>query len=106
MLKNFFIEPDVLTILNEILKKNLPAGTLIWVFGSRAKGNVKKFSDLDLIIDRKGQPLSLDMRSNLVMAFDESDIPYKVDIIDWATVSDAFRRNVEGERVLLLEISS
>ncbi len=37
-----------------ILAANLPAGTAAWVFGSRATGRARRYSDLDLAIDAGG----------------------------------------------------
>ena len=56
----------------------------IRVMGSRAEGRSKPFSDLDL--RALGQ---------LRDAFDDSNLPFAVDIIEWASCSDGFRRLVE-----------
>jgi hypothetical protein len=31
--------------------------------------------------------------------FEESDLPYKVDIINWNKISDSFRKNIEKDLV-------
>jgi hypothetical protein len=43
--------------------------------------------DLAIITDR---PLTPDVRSALAEDFSESDLPWKVDVVDWATTSEAF----------------
>lgn len=48
------------------------------LFGSRAKGNYKPGSDIDIAV--KG-PVSKDTLSALLIAFDESLLPYFVDIV-------------------------
>jgi type I restriction enzyme S subunit len=37
---------------------------------------------------------------DLADAFDESDLPYKVDIVDMQTVSESFKKIVERDRVV------
>lgn len=86
-------------IVSEILRRRLP-GREIWVYGSRARGvRVKKYSDLDLAIE--GPPLSLEARSDLAEAFDNSDLPFKVDIIEVESLEPEFRQRVEVDKVIL-----
>ena len=53
----------------------------VWAFGPRATWNARKFSDLDLAIIGE-QPTGLDLSSRLAEAFAESNLPYKVDLVD------------------------
>lgn len=75
------IQPNHLKIVLDILHKHLPKNAQVWVYGSRAKGNARKYSDLDLAIDC-GKPISDILMIDLKDDFIESDLPYKVDIID------------------------
>ena len=75
------------------------------MFGSRAKWTTKDASDLDLAIDA-GRPLTRAESNNLADAFEESDLPYKVDVVDMYTVSDTFRPYIEKERVELEWVKS
>ena len=54
-------------IIQAILRAHVPDYT-VWTFGSRATGNAKKFSDLDLAIIGE-QPIGLDLSSQLAEAF-------------------------------------
>lgn len=49
------------------------------LFGSRAKGNYKAFSDVDLAL--VGDDLSRKDVNSIYAAFDESSLPYKFDIL-------------------------
>ncbi len=63
----------------------------IFIFGSRATGAAKKFSDYDVgIIGKK--PVEWKVLSLADEAFEESDFPFKVDIVDFSFVSDKFRK--------------
>ena len=43
--------------------------------------------------------LSLSERADLADAFSESDLPYKVDIVDWHLIGDDFRRIVQANHI-------
>lgn len=90
-----------LAIVREILRKHLPVNSTVWVFGSRAKTAGKKYSDLDLLIDLAGKKLPLPLLSDLINAFDESVLPYKVDIVDWNSITESFKKHIENDRVAL-----
>ena len=83
---------DLMIVLN-ILRKHLLPGTHVWVFGSRALLTAKRFSDLDLAIDA-GNPLPYETLVNLNHDFDESALPFKVDIVDWHAIEQAFQKRI------------
>jgi uncharacterized protein len=85
-----------------ILRAHLPEGAEAWVFGSRATGRARRYSDLDLAIDA-GRPLTLDERARLAEAFRDSDLPYRVDLVDWHGIDDGFRQLIAAQRIPLLE---
>lgn len=80
------IEPDHLIIIKQILHQYLPPEVNVWAFGSHVTGKAKKFSDLDLVLDAHNNSLKREIIINLAEKFDESDLPYKVDLVDWATL--------------------
>ena len=62
----------------------------VFIFGSRAKGESRKFSDYDIgIIGRKS--LGLKKISLIKGELEESDLPYRVDVVDFSTVSKNFK---------------
>lgn len=72
------------------------------MFGSRATGRAKEYSDLDLAIDA-GRPLTLDELAVLTEAFSDSDLPYKVDFVDWQSIDDHWRQLIAAGRAELAE---
>ena len=72
----------------------------IWAFGSRVKSTAKTYSDLDLAIISE-QPLSLTKMASLKEAFDESNLSIRVDIVDWATTSESFRKIIEQDKIIV-----
>ncbi len=93
------IRADHLKIVQDILKAHVPDRE-VWAFGSRAKWQAKEYSDLDLCI-LGDSPLGFDTLGLMAEAFDESDLPYKVDLVDWATTSESFRKIMERDRVVV-----
>lgn len=74
----------------------------VWAFGSRVKRTAKAYSDLDLAIITQ-QPLSLSSMASIKEAFDESNLSIRVDIVDWAAISEAFRKIIEQDKVVIQE---
>ncbi|HBN88231.1 MAG: putative nucleotidyltransferase [Rheinheimera aquimaris] len=85
--------------VSAILQRYLPNNE-IWAFGSRVKGNAKPFSDLDLAII-SDTPLPLALLAEVAEAFSESDLPWKVDLVDWATTSQRFRQVIAEQKLIL-----
>lgn len=96
---NVDIQPEQWAIVRAILQRQVP-GREVWAFGSRARRGAKPYSDLDLAV-LGDAPLSLGEQAALSEAFAESDLPWKVDVVDWATTSESFRRIIERDRVVL-----
>ena len=88
------LQDDHVAILRAILREYLPAGVTVSVFGSRAHGRARRYSDLDLALEWD-RPLGVALLGVIKEALSESDLPFKVDLLDIATVEPAFRtRNV------------
>jgi predicted nucleotidyltransferase len=93
------LSPRDLAIVQNILRKHIPDYE-VWAFGSRTKGTARRYSDLDLAII-VNTPFSLQIRGDMAEDFSESDLPFRVDVLDWATTRDNFRRIVEQDRIIV-----
>ncbi len=93
------IKPEHLAIVKRILQQQAPDYE-VWAFGSRVKNTARLFSDLDLAII-SDNPLSLTVLANLREAFSESDLPWKVDIVDWASTSEQFQEVIREYCIVL-----
>jgi len=94
------LTPQELAQVRAVLAEHLPAGVKVGVFGSRAGGTPKPWSDLDLVLEGEA-PLALALLARLSEAFDESDLPWKVDLVDRRAVSQAFGQIIDAGRVAL-----
>jgi len=90
-----------LQILLRLLEQHVPEAE-IWAYGSRISGRAHAGSDLDLVLRnpaRLDQPLE---RLYAVRdALSESDLPILVDVLDWARLPEAIRREIEQSHVVL-----
>jgi predicted nucleotidyltransferase len=82
-----------------ILSRHL-AGREVRAFGSRVRGVAKPYSDLDLTVLGE-QPLPIATMADLAEDFAESDLVFKVDIVDWATTIESFRKVIAAQHVIL-----
>ncbi|MGC8775224.1 MAG: nucleotidyltransferase family protein [Chlorobaculum sp.] len=90
-----------LDVVRNILKRFVPEAEIV-VFGSRIHGTAKLWSDLDLAIKAKST-LDWKLLAEIKEAFQESELPFRVDIIDWNEITPAFRKAIEtnGYEILL-----
>ncbi len=95
----FGLSPEQLEIVKAILSRYIPDREVA-VFGSRAMGSPKPFSDLDLCIMGETS-LPKDLLLDLEEAFLESDLPMKVDVVNWADLNELFRRQIQTELMML-----
>lgn len=94
------IRSQDLSIVHAILSAHLPPAAKVHVFGSRINGRARRGSDLDLAIDA-GRPLTRTEFLDLEDAFEESNLPYTVDVIDLHKVNETFRQIIVPQMVLL-----
>lgn len=65
--------------------RSFPEVKLVHLFGSRAKGNYRLGSDVDLAIMNKG--VSSHTLARLNSRFEESSLPYKIDLVDFTKLT-------------------
>ena len=83
-----------------LLASHLP-NTTAWVYGSRVKWTSGPKSDLDMVVF--AGPEQSGRVSGLREAFEESNLPFRVDLFVWDDVPEQFRKQIEAEHVVLVE---
>lgn len=83
-----------LEIIQNILREEIPQHT-VSVFGSRTKKSTKQFADLDLLV-RGRDRLSLEKLASLKNRFSESNLPFRVDIVDEQDTSEEFLKTIKS----------
>lgn len=71
------LNPEQLENIKNIIRYNTDNIEAVSLFGSRATGNYKNYSDIDLVLFGEIKESVIDL---LWTCFYESNIPYKVDI--------------------------
>jgi len=71
----------------------LPPDTEVRLVGSRTRNGAKRQADIDLLVMRP-KPLSPRERALLNTAFEESGIPFRVDVLEWECLTASFRRQL------------
>lgn len=88
-----------LSFLLEQLKSYIPDAT-VWAFGSRVKGSSRTSSDLDLAVLCDKQTAQKQLRK-LNEAFIESNIPFKVQLLDFNRLPANMQENIKTKYVIL-----
>ncbi|GHT59862.1 hypothetical protein FACS1894109_16560 [Spirochaetia bacterium] len=75
--------------------------SIVWAFGSRVKGSSCPWSDLDLVaftqMEQRPQV------SLLKEALEESNLPFRVDLLEWDGIPENFKENIKAEYVVISE---
>ncbi len=87
-----------------LLKQFLPPGCEVWAFGSRIGGTATEGSDLDLVV-RSSDATDINL-AGLKAAFRESNLPFRVELLDWAAIPDHFRREICNKYVVVQAFQS
>ena len=82
--------------IKEILSSFLPYKKVI-AYGSRVKWNASETSDLDLVVFNATDKQIYEVKE----AFDESNIPFIIQILNWETIPQDFKENIEQKYHIL-----
>ena len=86
----FGLEDRHINFILNILKNNF-SGTKFYIFGSRAKGTYKEYSDIDIAVDLNNKKLDTDILGRILIKFQDSTLPYEVDVIDLNSIDEKFK---------------
>lgn len=91
------LQPQHLATVRAILLTTVPS-VHAFAFGSRVHeintvAKVKKHSDVDIALE-PAHPLGWRVLADVREAFEESDLPMRVDVIDWSVCTDDFKHHV------------
>lgn len=78
-------------LLLQLLKQFLP-DVGVWAFGSRVKDSARPSSDLDLVVFI--EPSQRARVSVLQEALEESNLPFRIDLLIWDEIPESFKSNI------------
>lgn len=76
---------NLIQSIQQVLETNAKVDQAL-LFGSRAKGNYREASDIDLAL--KGQDLTYEDVLSLGVKLDELNLPYKIDLLDYHKINE------------------
>ncbi|WP_333803816.1 nucleotidyltransferase domain-containing protein [Sulfurospirillum sp.] len=98
----FGLSHDVIEKIKHIFAQ-FPNIEQVLVFGSRAKGNYKEGSDIDLAL--KGTALNLKTLQNLELKLDELYLPYKIDMVIYENIAnEALKNHIDRVGIVLYHV--
>lgn len=92
-------------LIFDALQRRLTPGQKleVWLFGSRARGSHQPYSDVDLMLVAE-PALARDQLRQIAEDLEESELPYKVDLVSEPSVNPSWRRAIEQEKQWLTEL--
>jgi predicted nucleotidyltransferase len=96
------LPPRHLEALRRLIAAYLPHEE-VWAYGSRVAGTAPQLSDLDLVV-RHPADLKTPQTSafwELKEAIGESNVPFLVELFDWARLPATFWENIDRQHVVL-----
>jgi predicted nucleotidyltransferase len=69
-----------------------------YLFGSRATGKARSFSDVDICYKEE---IPAEIIARIAAEFDDSDLPFKVDIVGFANMDEPFKERIQQEMVAI-----
>ncbi|CAN5245388.1 nucleotidyltransferase family protein [soil metagenome] len=93
------LTPAEVRTVRGIVESVLP-GSRVRVFGSRATGRARPFSALDLLVVEPAR-LSWLQRADLRDAFEASDLPFRVDVVEAGGLAAGMAERVANESLPL-----
>lgn len=96
--KTIDITPQQRQLVLALLRKYLP-GTTVWVYGSRVKGTARPYSDLDPAVF--ADPQQQQQIALIKDAFDESDLPFRVNLFAWYEMPESFHKTIAIDHAVL-----
>ena len=77
-----------------LLREHVPEAE-VWAYGSRVNGSSHEVSDLDVVLRGPNLERLGEGYLDLLGAIEESNIPFLVQVHDWAGLPENFHRDIE-----------
>lgn len=90
------VAPKYLKMITSILAQHLPSRQ-VWAYGSRVKRTATHRSDLDCVVFGATDSDIADAKE----AFDASEIPFEIQLLNWERIPDDFKENIKKQYVVL-----
>jgi uncharacterized protein len=92
------LEENTLRTIKESVSNVIGGDFDLYLFGSRARGTARKYSDVDMAL-KSTKPITMSNILKISSDIDDTNIAYKVDIVDYAKVPKALKMNIDADGV-------
>lgn len=105
--EDLHLAPEVLSKLKELLQEHAPEFEFL-AYGSRVNGGGHDGGDIDLVVrnpkaeDKKRSQARTDI-DDLKFALAQSDLPVRVDLLEWTFIPEAFREEISRKHAVIQE---
>ena len=90
------LETEQLEAVQRILSLHFE-GLEVWAYGTRLTGvDLTPDTELDLAVIAE-RPLSFEAMTAVEKAFAESELPFRVDVIDWVKLPESMQKQIKKE---------
>lgn len=84
-LNNYGLSPEALNLLNEVFR-SFPEIEMVKIFGSRAMGNYRPGSDIDLVIISRN--LAHEEHMKILNALEDLELLYEIDCLNYTSIKE------------------
>lgn len=93
-------QAEILDMVRDLVLQGVAnANVRVYLFGSWARGEQRRTSDIDIAIEHDGA-LSSDLVMNIRELLEESIVPYRVDVVDLTEAGAILAEKVRKEGIL------
>jgi predicted nucleotidyltransferase len=99
-MKIFGLQKEEIDLIKKKIEKIFPVDTdlKVFLFGSRARGTHKRYSDLDLAFKSKDKDLDSKLYQ-LKEELEESSIPLKIDLVNWDNIIQDYLPQIKKQKI-------
>ena len=94
-------ESEFLFLQEKIIEPLKRQGAQVFLFGSRATGKYKKFSDIDILYNDSSRTIPNSEIYRIISEVEDSAFPYKIDLVPEKDLAQSYRENVERDKIEL-----
>lgn len=101
-MKYGLLDSEFLFLTKYLIEPLKSQGADVFLFGSRATGKYKKFSDIDLLyVINPPHKISNSQIYSLLSFMEDSTFPYKIDLVNDYELARSYRESVERDKIKL-----
>jgi predicted nucleotidyltransferase len=94
-------EDKYLSLLKkEVIRQSESLACKIMLFGSRARGQIKRSSDYDIAVEGLSEEEFFHLSQGLQSWWQQSMVPHKIDMSDWNKADENFRKMAGKDTIL------